>query len=396
MVVHKRLRRNIFGKEQVIGKFPSILHTDFISLVNWIVRSVKNKKCNIRDRRRRGDKRVRCGDDVHPPVKEIVETCGIKPPKLSCDKFKELEQAMLNDTAGSFNSIEELFAGIEKWFIESRDQFAANSYYDLDRAAGYDLRNKVSQPALTKRAAECLHNENVSMVLDVACGSGLSSQSFVSKDDCFCIGIDSSESMLNLCVSQNAHPYFDVVRSDMEQPLPFRKNAFDATISISAIHYLKQPKVFFSRVHQTLLNKQFVAQFFGDTPEQEGEILDAAASIFKKAVLMEDQPYRNKSKRTYLCAYDHNRDHDPKPCKIHKGGKTCFLEILKSLKNSPDEWLQNEHLREARKILRTYKHNKSLVPETLALDMFKACGTSMDQPVPPQSDLSACIPLFHQ
>ena len=112
-----------------------------------------------------------------------------------------------------------------------------DTYYTEKRAEGYNKVCAGPQYA-SKRCVELSGKiKKHALVLDVACGSGLSSDT-ISKEYGFgVIGCDVSSGMLSKAKSEGKRA-IDYVRTDMSQPMPFRSNVFDTAFSVSAIHYL--------------------------------------------------------------------------------------------------------------------------------------------------------------
>lgn len=78
------------------------------------------------------------------------------------------------------------------------------------------------------------------LVLDVGCGTCLSTYAVMSTTSHYAIGIDISISMLDQRLERGA---LDVVCCDFTQPLPFRECSFVSAIGVASIHFLNSPKL---------------------------------------------------------------------------------------------------------------------------------------------------------
>ncbi len=98
-------------------------------------------------------------------------------------------------------------------------------------AQGYEELHKDEQLGKLKLVLERLQYQKTDRVLDVGCGTGLSSLLF----NCQKFGIDPAFELL-----QQAKPRLPVVQGIAEQ-LPFRDNAFDIVICLTALHNFTDP-----------------------------------------------------------------------------------------------------------------------------------------------------------
>lgn len=74
--------------------------------------------------------------------------------------------------------------------------------------------------------------ETSSIILDVGCGNG---KNMLIRDDCTFIGIDNSNTLINICKKKG----LNVILADMRN-LPFKNNTFDYLISVASFHHLKK------------------------------------------------------------------------------------------------------------------------------------------------------------
>ncbi len=98
-------------------------------------------------------------------------------------------------------------------------------------AQGYEELHKDEQLGKLKLVLERLPYKKTDKVLDVGCGTGLSSLLFT----CRKFGVDPTFELL-----QQAKPRLSVVQGIAEH-LPFRDNAFDIVICLTALHNFTDP-----------------------------------------------------------------------------------------------------------------------------------------------------------
>ncbi len=99
-----------------------------------------------------------------------------------------------------------------------------------------------------KRAIDGLiENGEGKIALDLGIGTGLFTQ--ILKDKGFkVIGIDISEEMLKIARKRG----FEVIKGDLNDPLPFEKESFDFIFSMTSIEFLKNPEKLFFEVKRVL------------------------------------------------------------------------------------------------------------------------------------------------
>ncbi len=102
------------------------------------------------------------------------------------------------------------------------------TYYD-DIAEGYNNLHEEEQLAKLKTIKQYLKPKPSDMLLDVGCGTGISSDW-----PCKVVGIDPSKELLK----KNPHPH----KLAEAESIPFEDNTFDIIISITAIQNFKDPK----------------------------------------------------------------------------------------------------------------------------------------------------------
>lgn len=221
----KALAIKLYGSEQHLGDFPTSLHTDIRTVVMGIERALSTRG---------------------------------RPVVLPAPRLAAVEAALLS--TGAYCSIAALHTAVAGWRRESRasvDTAAINKYYDGWRTAGYTEKLALPQEVLTLRCAELLgglippnhgsttgaaiNDDRLSskpkpLLLDIGCGSGLSSLP-IQRRGCAVLGIDASFEMLRAARRAGV----EVVQADMSLPLPLRPGLFDGAISVSAIQFLCQP-----------------------------------------------------------------------------------------------------------------------------------------------------------
>ncbi|ORE00232.1 WBS22 [Hepatospora eriocheir] len=115
----------------------------------------------------------------------------------------------------------------------------AELFYNKEESKKYHRNTRINkiQIEMTEKALELLNlNDRKYFIIDIGCGSGLSSQVILDKGHEY-IGVDISESMLNI------HREFiensNILNFDIgEKEWPLTENSFDFAISISTIQWL--------------------------------------------------------------------------------------------------------------------------------------------------------------
>ena len=132
--------------------------------------------------------------------------------------------------------------GFDSLRAGSVDTAAIESYYD-DWADAYDQDLKEWDYRAPAEAADQLAAllSNISMVLDVGCGTGLFAKALVSRCKCAITGIDISAASLKK--ARHLDIYSDLHRCDLQQPpLPFDNSQFDAVASVGVMTYIAEPR----------------------------------------------------------------------------------------------------------------------------------------------------------
>eukprot|EP00939_MAST-03C_sp_MAST-3C-sp1_P001629 g1629.t1 len=376
----RRLEMKIFSKKKVfIGRFETgrddTRFNDIATLVQKYKRDIKCKGRTIR---------------------------------LSKDRIDAVAKMLRDEPESNVRSLEDL----QRLVRECRGpQLASPSsiseYYDASRAEAYTSHNAHAQNILSTRCLELSGGgppqKMCELAIDLGCGSGLSTI-VTSEAGYAVVGADLSHAMLTKASRDAAErgdvACIDFVCCDLSQPLPFRSDTFDAATSTSAIHFMcekvgaRDPDVrcdtFFSELARCTKTKQkgaIVCQFHAC---KEGRAFNRTLSQSSSRVgwiprLVIDRPHRTKASRWFLAL--RRREEEEEKVSNEGAGEaptssqwtcpTCwperaicplqYIEIegnadsRKSDRRVPrlDEahraWLEREHVRFARRLIRSTK-----------------------------------------
>lgn len=211
----------------------------------------------------------------------------------------------------------------------------ASQYYNANEADRYTGTSNNIQKELTYKALELLgvKKGEFHFVADIGCGSGLSSR-ILSLEGYPWVGTDISLDMLTL--AQTQAPKQDnnlnvpgssrdiknvsssqvslcqgrLTVSDMSQGLPFRAEAFDLAISISAVQWLcyngtsplQAARRYFNSVWRCLRTSESRAAFqvYLENDEHMNLLLEAATSSGFLATYCMDYPHSTTAKKFYI------------------------------------------------------------------------------------------------
>ncbi len=118
---------------------------------------------------------------------------------------------------------------------------------DYDKLAIGDSYRAFSK--LAKLGLEIYHKKKA-QVLDLACGTGLSSIEFFKKNFEI-IGIDISQQMLN---QAQKYPYKKLIRQNIERPLKVKDNYFDIVTLTGAMEFVSRPFNLFTEIKKKMKN----------------------------------------------------------------------------------------------------------------------------------------------
>lgn len=192
-------------------------------------------------------------------------------------------------------------------------------FYDYDEANKYTQNTRIMgiQESMSYRAIELLglrEKDGSQLILDLGCGSGLSSQCIEEHGHRW-VGVDISEAMINVAKDRKADADLDdlqIVQSDLGDGLPFKPGSFDAAISISALQWLcnadkkshspaKRLLRLFSTLYTCLTRDgRAVFQFYPENPQQVELINQQALKAGFTGGIVVDNPDSTRTKKFFL------------------------------------------------------------------------------------------------
>lgn len=192
-------------------------------------------------------------------------------------------------------------------------------FYDYDEANKYTQNTRIMgiQESMTIRAIELLElkeKDGPQLILDLGCGSGLSSQCIEESGHRW-IGLDISEAMISVAKERKKDADLEdlqIIQSDLGDGLPFRPGSFDAAISISALQWLcnadkkthspaRRLLRLFSTLYTCLTREgRAVFQFYPENPQQVELINQQALKAGFTGGLVIDNPESTKAKKFFL------------------------------------------------------------------------------------------------
>ncbi|GBG25334.1 18S rRNA guanine1575-N7-methyltransferase [Hondaea fermentalgiana] len=386
-MARKELRVRAFGAQRALGEVEGAYLGDALAIVQWMLRAVNDRKRGNRAtaKRKRRDSTSHIESERETTAKmSVLEALEdprgtefpIKRPRISLERARAAEQALRASDACPYASFDEVLAALQGWYAEAQREFSASKHYDAARAAKYTEHNAVPQQRLTSRCLDLIEkteNPRAEVVLDIACGSGICVAAVrKARPQAFVIGFDSAPAMLALVPDD----YADTIQADMSQGLPFRDASFDWSLSVSAIHFLRETDTrrrFFRALADCSkgTEAQAVAQFYPANEEAAKGMRDAAVvNGWSHAVLVKDQSHHRASVRTFLqvrrqgpSALSEKHQH---VCALYENESACFLQAAHAAAADEDHlaWVRDEHARFARDAMRKSRHDyKSLDAE---------------------------------
>lgn len=192
-------------------------------------------------------------------------------------------------------------------------------FYDYDEANKYTQNTRIMgiQEHMTNRAIELLElkeKDGPQLLLDLGCGSGLSSQCIEEFGHKW-VGVDISEAMINVAKERRNDGDLEdlqIVQSDLGDGLPFKPGSFDGAISISALQWLcnadkkshspaKRLLRLFSTLYSCLTREgRAVFQFYPENPQQVELINQQALKAGFIGGIVVDNPESTKAKKFFL------------------------------------------------------------------------------------------------
>ena len=192
-------------------------------------------------------------------------------------------------------------------------------FYDYDEASKYSQNTRIMaiQETMTNRALDLLEfreQDGPQLILDLGCGSGLSSQCIEEAGHKW-VGLDISDAMIDVARERRKDEELEsleIIKSDMGDGLPFRPGSFDAAISISALQWLcnadkrdhnpaKRLFNLFSTLYTSLTREgRAVLQFYPENPRQLELINQQALKAGFNGGVVVDNPESTKAKKFFL------------------------------------------------------------------------------------------------
>lgn len=192
----------------------------------------------------------------------------------------------------------------------------AAAYYDAPTAHTYThgvVWNKGTQADLTRTVCTLAHVAPHTLVLDVGCGSGLSTRAVIETvlPAPACVGFDVAAAMLDIAVTTVSGAEFAMC--DAGAGLPLRAGVFDSGISVSALQWLMGSggvidTAPFSRCMATVMSAlqpgavcAFQAYF--DSPAMaEAALVTLATLGMARPTLILDFPHSNHNRKFFVRA----------------------------------------------------------------------------------------------
>uniref|UniRef100_A0A6G1SFG9 18S rRNA (guanine-N(7))-methyltransferase n=1 Tax=Aceria tosichella TaxID=561515 RepID=A0A6G1SFG9_9ACAR len=192
-------------------------------------------------------------------------------------------------------------------------------FYDYDEANKYSQNSRIMaiQESMTYRAIELLEfreKDGSQLILDLGCGSGLSSQCIEEMGHKW-VGVDISEAMISVARERHKDEELQdlqIVKSDLGDGLPFKPGSFDGAISISALQWLcnadksnhspaKRLLNLFSTLYTCLTREgRAVFQFYPENAKQVELINQQALKAGFMGGIVIDNPESTKAKKFFL------------------------------------------------------------------------------------------------
>ena len=161
-----------------------------------------------------------------------------------------------------------------------------SNYYD-GIAAGYNVLYGEEQQIKLQAISRLLHNNSIRglTLLDVGCGTGLSSDYFVDQFNCKVTGIDPSREL----IKQNKSNKSTLVVGSAES-IPFADNQFDVVVSVSAIQNFTDVQTGLDEIKRVGKNI-FVLTFMSkENPDAESitKMIESTFTVKEKTTVKND------------------------------------------------------------------------------------------------------------
>ncbi|CAI5445382.1 unnamed protein product [Caenorhabditis angaria] len=247
-------------------------------------------------------------------------------------------------------------------------------YYNETEASKYASNSHITaiQHEMAERALEllALPEGKCGLLLDIGCGTGMSSEVLQDNGHCF-IGLDVSLPMLTIAKDDEDLESGDFVWQDMGKGMPFRPGSFDGAISISAIQWLchanssnenprKRLYFFFQSLYGCLgRGSRAVFQFYPENDAQCDLIMSQATKAGFNGGLVVDYPESTKKKKIYLVLMTGgvaqlpqalNEENDEGRSQIDNAGRSFVWNSRKNEKivKGSKAWIDQKRLRQAK------------------------------------------------
>jgi len=248
-------------------------------------------------------------------------------------------------------------------------------FYDHDEANKYTQNTRIIaiQETMTYRALDLLgfsEKDGPQLILDLGCGSGLSSQCLEDSGHRW-VGVDISDAMISVAMERrrvDELENLEIIKNDMGDGLPFKPGSFDGAISISALQWLcnadkrdhnpsKRLHNLFSTLYTCLTREgRAVFQFYPENPKQMELINQQALRAGFTGGIVVDNPDSTKTKKFFLvlsCGGTSFRM--PKPINDAEEDEQIRNEKRRKMKNSKKngfksrDWILKKKERQRRK-----------------------------------------------
>lgn len=194
----------------------------------------------------------------------------------------------------------------------------AHIYYTGEIAEKYDKSTSLNniQGRITERCLDIIKNPKDAVILDIGCGSGISTEKILDSGN-YVVGVDISQEMLALAQERVKNIFYsdtsasktcDFAKVDIGQGLPFRAASFDCAVSVSVLQWLVVQdnskhllSAFFYTLYDLLKSDGLaVLQYYPETDEHMDTIMRIARKFgFIGGTLVENKN-SNKKRKTYL------------------------------------------------------------------------------------------------
>lgn len=240
-------------------------------------------------------------------------------------------------------------------------------------AARYTAANASVQSELATRCLTLLGGvQPAAVILDVGCGSGLSTA--VLRDASYaCVGLDISREML-----KQGTQHGDTVLADVASGLPLRPCSCDGAISVSALQWLvanqgqEQAALFFTSLQRVLRpGSRAVLQVYTRTHEETCRLVSAARGAGFSCHAVADWPHDSVAVKLFLCCGIADAAEGMPACALAWPRRACcaatWVERSPHIAQSADDAVflrsrhEAEHAKHRRRLLRLLRRGRGTV-----------------------------------